>query len=118
MTDEASLDLTPPTKKGGGKKKAANGEAKADAPAKEKAPSSRAKLSKQYPEDAKLTLLAESNPKKPGSAAHGIFEFYKNAATVGDFFAASANFEHNGKKRPGSYADITYDVGHGYIKVG
>lgn len=126
MTDEASapLDLTPPTKAAKGSKKGANGEAKAEKATKEpKAPkeakeSSRTKLAKQYPEDAKLTLIAESNPKKAGSAAHAVFEFYKDSATVGDFFAKTANLEVGGKKRPGTYADITYDVGHGYIKVG
>lgn len=119
MTDEAVVDLTPPTAEKPRKaKKAANGEAKPEkAPKAEKA-SSRAKLSKVYPEDAKITVLAETNPKKPGSAAAAIFEFYKDAKTVGDFFAATANFTFKDKKRPGTYADITYDVGHGYIKVG
>jgi hypothetical protein len=120
MTEETAQDLTPPTAKGG-KKVKANGEAKAPKepkPPKEKKETSRTKLAKQYPEDASLTVLVDGNPKKAGSAAAAIFEFYRGSKTVGDFFAATLNFEFNGKKRPGTYADITYDVGHGYIKVG
>jgi hypothetical protein len=117
-------DLTPPTEdkpKRGRKKKeaapAAEGEAAAEAkPAKEK--SARSNLSKMYPEDAVITVLAEKNPKKAGSAAASIFEFYRSGQTVGDFFAATAEHTFKDKKRPGTYADITYDVGHGYIKVG
>lgn len=119
MTDEAAQqDLTPPTK---AKKSKANGEAKAakepKAP-KEKKETSRTKLAKQYPEDAPLTLLVSSNPKKVGSAAHARFELYASSKTVGDFFASTANLMHGEKKNPGTYADITYDVGHGFIKVG
>lgn len=127
MTDGVELDLTPPVKVKGSKKEKApvEGEVKAEkapkAPKEPKAPkadSNRAKLGSLYPEDAALTLLATSNPKKVGSAAAAIFEFYKEAKTVGDFFAATAKNEFNGKPRPGTYADITYDVGHGFIKVG
>jgi hypothetical protein len=116
----ASADLTPPTEKPKRAKKAkapkTEAEFKGEAPAKE--PSSRSNLSKIYPEDAVITVLADKNPKKAGSAAAAIFEFYKSGQTVGDFFAATANFSFKDKKRPGTYADITYDVGHGYIKVG
>lgn len=123
MTDQAAdapLDLTPPVKV---KKAKANGEAKEPkaekAPKEPKAPSNRAKLSKTYPEDAKLEVLVEGNPKKPGSRAAAIFEFYRTSATVGDFFAATADYtDAKGKKSPGNYGDITYDVGHGFIKVG
>lgn len=121
-----AVDLTPPTdkpKKGRKSKKeaavSADGAApEAKAEKEEKKPSNRANLSKVYPEDAVITVLATANPKKAGSAAASIFEFYKSGQTVGDFFAATAEHTHNDKKRPGTYADITYDVGHGYIKVG
>jgi hypothetical protein len=127
VTGEApAIDLTPPTEKPkrASRKKsnptAATEGAPADAevqkPAKEK--SARSNLAKVYPEDATITVLAEKNPKKAGSAAAAIFEFYKSGQTVGDFFAATAGFSFKDKKRPGTYADITYDVGHGYIKVG
>jgi len=115
------VDLSPPTEKPkrGRKKKEAPAEGAAAEPADSPKPaSSRSNLSKMYPEDAVITVLAEKNPKKVGSAAAAIFEFYKSGQTVGDFFAATANFSFKDKKRPGTYADITYDVGHGYIKVG
>lgn len=115
-------DLTPPTekpKRGRKKKEVASVAEGAQEEVKaEKKPSNRSNLSKVYPEDAVITVLAEANPKKAGSAAASIFEFYKSGQTVGDFFAATAEHTFNEKKRPGTYADITYDVGHGYIKVG
>ncbi len=118
-----ALDLTPPTekpKRQRKKKEAAVEGAAASEQATEspKPASTRSNLSKMYPEDATITVLAEKNPKKVGSAAAAIFEFYKSGQTVGDFFAATAEFVFKDKKRPGTYADITYDVGHGYIKVG
>lgn len=117
------LDLTPPVKEPKkAKEPKAEKEPKEPKPKKEKvekAPSNRANLSKMYPEDAKLEVLAAANPKKAGSRAHAIFEFYKTSKTVGDFFAATAEYvAPSGKKQPGTYSDITYDVGHGYIKVG
>lgn len=119
-----ALDLTPPGKpakeaKAPKEPKAPKAEKAPKEPKPEKAPSNRVKLAKTYPEDAKLTLLQEANPKKPGSRAYQIFEFYRKAATVGDFFVATAEYvAPSGKKQPGTYGDITYDVGHGFIKVG
>lgn len=116
----AELDLTPPVKVKKEKKVKVEGEAPKEpkAPKAPKAASNRVKLAAMYPEDAKLEVLTNTNPKKPGSAAYEIFKFYADAKTVGDFFAATADFKVNDKPRPGTYADITYDVGHGYIKVG
>lgn len=134
MTDEIltapALDLTPPTKVEKPKKVKTTVRNEDGSPVVVKEPkepkapkapkenSNRANLGKLYPEDAKLEVLVTSNPKKAGSAAAAIFEYYKDAKTVGDFFAATAKFEFKDKARPGTYADITYDVGHGFIKVG
>jgi hypothetical protein len=118
------LDLTPPVKPAKEAKAAkAPKEPKAEKapkePKPEKAPSNRVKLAKTYPEDAKLEVLVNANPKKPGSRAYAIFEFYAGSKTVGDFFVATAEYvAPSGKKQPGTYGDITYDVGHGFIKVG
>lgn len=116
-------DLTPPTEKPkrvrkSKKEAVVNTDGTVADKAVVKEPSSRSNLGKIYPEDAVITVLAEKNPKKAGSAAAAIFEFYKSGQTVGDFFAATSTFSFKDKKRPGTYADITYDVGHGYIKVG
>jgi hypothetical protein len=117
MKMSEALDLTPPVKAEKVKKEKAPKAEKA--PKEPKAPSNRKKLGATYPEDAKLEVIVDANPKKVGSRAHAIFEFYRTSATVGDFFAATAGFlDKNGKKAPGTYADITYDVGHGFIKVG
>lgn len=116
----SGLDLTPPVKV---KKEKVAKEPKAPKEPKEdkepKAPSNRAKLSKTYPEDAELSVLVEGNPKKAGSRAAAIFEFYRQSTSVGEFFAKTADYtDAKGKKSPGNYGDITYDVGHGFIKVG
>lgn len=145
MSETAFEDLTPPSletqpetaetpktevpakpAKTKGRKKqvtapAAEGESAAE-PAGQEAPKSvKSKLSKLYPEDAVIRLTVEGNPKKPGSWAHKAFACYKDGMTVGDFFAATADLtaEKDGevRKRQATYGTITYDVGHGYIKV-
>lgn len=92
---------TPPTKGAAepkGKAKDKDGEAK---------PARRSKFAELYPEDTKVTVLVEENPKKAGSASRERFEHYFKAKTVGDFLAAG-----------GTYADVAYDVGRAHIKVG
>lgn len=121
---DAGVDLTPPTAEAKPKKSRKKKEKEAAAegtelvPPQAKTASSRSNLSKMYPEDAVITVLVDKNPKKAGSAAAAIFEFYQTGKTVGDFFEATDKFVFKDKKRPATYADITYDVGHGYIKVG
>lgn len=98
---EVKQNLTPPTAK----------PAKEPKPPKEKKEGAarRGNFSVLYPETAKITVLAETNPKKVGSKAHVRFEWYYKSKTVGEFFAADKTHGYN---------DITYDVGHGFIKVG
>jgi len=54
-----------------------------------------------------ITVLAEKNPKRPGSKAHKAFEQYKNGMTVDAY------------KKLGPYPEgfIKYDVKHKYIQV-
>ena len=85
------------------KEKAAKAEKKDTAP---KAPR-QSKFEKLYPEDSKLELLAKENPKKKGSKAAERFEGYTGAKTVGDALAKGV-----------TYADIAYDVGRQFVKVG
>lgn len=68
---------------------------------------SRSNFSKLYPEDAPVKLLVETNPKKEGSAARERFQYYFDSATVGDYLA-----------KGGTYQDVAYDIGRGFIKVG
>ena len=79
---------------------------KQKAPAKEGG-AKRSKFASLYPEDAKLTLKVTENPKKAGSKSRERFELYSKAETVGDFLAAG-----------GTYQDVAYDIGRGFIAVG
>ena len=60
-----------------------------------------------YPEDMKLTVLVEENPKKQGSKSRERFEHYFTSKTVGEFLA-----------KGGTYGDIAYDLGRSRIKLG
>lgn len=60
-----------------------------------------------YPEDAKVKLLVDKNPKKAGSKSAERFEAYTGSETVGDYLA-----------KGGTYQDIAYDVGRGFVKIG
>jgi hypothetical protein len=64
---------------------------------------------KVYPDSAKIAILTEgaTNPKRKGTKAHDTFELYAKNATVGEFIKAG-----------GFYAALSWDVGHGFIKVG
>jgi len=54
-----------------------------------------------------ITLLAKENPKRPGSEARDRFDLYKNGMTVAQFQA-----------KGGKAIDISWDLKHGFIKVG
>lgn len=100
--------LTPPA----GAAKAADASSK---PAKEpKAPKppkepKESNFKKVYPDSAKITVVTEGgkNPKRAGTKAHDTFELYAKNPTVGEFIKAG-----------GFYAALSWDVGHGFIKVG
>jgi len=83
-------------------------EAKAKASAEKKESTvRRSKFADLYPDEAKITMLAESNPKKVGSKSFDIFAHYAGSKTVGEFRA-----------KGGTYQSIAYDVGRGFVKVG
>lgn len=67
----------------------------------------RSKFNELYPDDAAITMLAESNPKKQGSKSRERFEGYTGASTVKEALA-------NGV----TYQDIAYDVGRNFVKIG
>jgi hypothetical protein len=91
-------DLTPPTKV---KAEKAPKEAKEKKPAVPRV----SNFAKLYPDDAKVTLLVEKNPKRGKSKDR--FEAYFHASTVGE-----------ARKGGVTYADLAWDVGHGLIKIG
>ena len=43
---------------------------------------------RNYPDDAPITLLVEGNPSRRGTAAHKWFELAKRSETFGDYHAA------------------------------
>jgi ribosomal protein L21E len=98
-------DLTPPTAptkapKAAKKSAAPKAEGEAAAP---KAPRT-SRLKEQYPDDALITVLVDSNPKRGKSKER--FEGYTGAKTVADAIKGGV-----------TYADLAWDVGHGLIKV-
>jgi hypothetical protein len=85
------------------------GEAKA--PKAPKAPKEprESNFKKVYPDSAVITVLTPEgkNPKRPGCKAYAIFDLYAKGKTVGDFI-----------KNGGRYSALSWDTGHGFIKVG
>lgn len=59
-------------------------------------------------EDAKIHLLVQANPKRPGSKAHAVFENYRHGMTVKEFTEAVGG---------DATAHLVYDAKHGHIKI-
>lgn len=96
--------LTPPQKTGG--QQMAAGAAKP--PKEPKAPKvpKESNFKKLYPDTASFRLLVEKNPKRAGSASYDRFQVYFTAKNIGDALAKGV-----------TYADLSWDVGHGFISV-
>jgi hypothetical protein len=69
-------------------------------------PRRRSNFSNVYPENGVLVLHVTANPKKEGSKAHEKFKAYAKADTVGGYLSAG-----------GTYQDLAYDVGRGFVSV-
>lgn len=96
----AAPNLTPPT----AQKKEAKPK-KEKAPAEPKVPRE-SNFKKVYPDNAVIHVLAQANPKRPGTNAHSTFALYAASKTVGEFIKAG-----------GFYAALSWDVGHGFLRV-
>lgn len=59
-----------------------------------------------------ITVVAQANPKLPGSNAAARWALYANGQTVAAFVALA---KANGHSHPAS--DVRYNVAHGYITV-
>ena len=99
--EEAAERLEPPDPKA--TKPARGRKAAAKAPAAPKEPRV-SRFAKLYPDNAKVTVLVEGNPKRGASKAR--FDGYTGSATVGEARAKGVTL-----------ADLAWDVGHGLIKV-
>jgi hypothetical protein len=60
----------------------------------------------KYPATAVITLLAEKNPKREGSASHARFAAYVTGQTVAEALAAGL-----------TTGDFHHDVDHGFISI-
>lgn len=58
--------------------------------------------------DARITLLVEGNPKRPGSKAHGVFALYRDGMTLQEFLDAAGAV---------ATPNLVYDATHGFIAV-
>lgn len=106
-------DLTPPVKgngNGGTEAKAEGGKQKKEAKPKSTEPRAprESALRKTYPDNAVIRLKTEGgkNPKRPGSKSFERFAVYKDGITVAEAVKAGV-----------LYADLSWDVGHGFIAV-
>jgi hypothetical protein len=66
----------------------------------------KAERASRIPKDTVIKLLATSNPKRSGSAAHTRFAFYQDGMTVGQFLEAG-----------GTMADINFDAAKKFISL-
>ena len=87
-------------------KKAAEKKATAAPTPKKAAPAARAPAPAAAPDGRRITVLAPTNPKRPGSAAHARFALYRTGMTVAEFVAAG-----------GRAVDLNWDVPHKFIRV-
>lgn len=69
--------------------------------------STRRNFRKVYPLHAKVTILCDGNPKRPGTLAHKNFELYPKCETVGECLDKGI-----------TYRQLDYDVQNDFIQVG
>lgn len=64
------------------------------------------KKRKPLSDDMVITMLVESNPKRPWGAAYKRFDLYREGMTVGEFLVLG-----------GTRGDLWYDQDHDFIRV-
>ena len=64
------------------------------------------KKRKPLSDDTVITMLVESNPKRPWGAAYKRFDLYREGMTVGEFLSLG-----------GTRGDLWYDQDHDFIRV-
>lgn len=68
-----------------------------------------------FPLSAAITVVADANPKRPGTKAADKWEYYKGCKTVADVVAAYAKRDLPRRK---AMSAIRWDSEHGHITVG
>jgi hypothetical protein len=87
---------------------------KAAPKAEEKIPLSKMRGPRGVAEDAVITVLAETNPKREGTKAWKFWECYAEGQTVGEFCdACDADEDLKGGATPA----LVYDSKHGFIEI-
>lgn len=88
--------------------------------AKEEAKEEKVSLAKSrgprgVPDTAKITVLADKNPKRAGSKAAKVFDCYKTGMSTGEFCDAVEKLDEELR----SYATpcMVYDAKHGFISI-
>lgn len=79
----------------------------------EKVPLAKMRGPRGVPEQAKITVLSDKNPKRDGSKAFSVFELYATGMTVGAFCDAVDKTDNKGAATP----NLVYDAAHGFIKI-
>jgi len=60
-----------------------------------------------FDKDAKITVVSEKNPRRPGCPGHASFEVYKNGMTVAEYLDTPQ----------GETCHLRWDVDHGFITL-
>lgn len=68
-----------------------------------------------FADDAKITVVAEENPKRAKTIAHKLFAVYKSGMTVAQYRGAVKTLKGVRPRRARS--SLRYDVRHGYVKL-
>ena len=68
-----------------------------------------------YPLTARIAVLTDGNPKKPGTASYDRFALYYGAETVENYIAAVVA---GGATRAKARADLRWDSARGFIAIG
>lgn len=70
----------------------------------------RGRPSAKFSPDARIRVLAKTNPKRPGSAAAARFSLYEDKMTVAAYAARVGSAHH-------AWRDLVNDVAHEYVQV-
>ena len=68
-----------------------------------------------YPLAARIAVLTDGNPKKPGTASYDRFALYYGAETVENYIAAVVA---GGGTRAKARADLRWDSARGFVTIG
>ena len=77
-------------------------------------PAKSAIKARAFPDTAKIVVVSEANPKRPGTKAHAKWALYKGCKTVAEVIAA---FVAKGHAKRRALSALRWDEGHGFIEI-